>query len=284
VKIKQNKINALFQTVNRYFFNQRDSLTLPALGILLFVFYVFTQRWFELYLQIRIYQVAVVGLALLFIALGVFDKTFIRNKLTIIDFFWLPAIAIILINIFLVGFQDYYSYLFFYVAGFAFLVLVKVDIKAYGASFSFIKLAALIYAFGSITQYFFTDSFNKFIFNFTTAYSQESITRLVQLNYYPGFGFGRTPIAAGYISMAVGLILSFWDNYRNKFKALWILILLSFLILFFGLIITGKRSIFLWTIVALPLAYYYLGHGREKYSRALRTLTALVLLIIILIT
>jgi O-antigen ligase len=283
VKIKQNKINALFQNVNSYFFNQRDSFTLPALGILLFVFYVFTQRWFELYLQIRIYQVAVVGLALLFIALGVFDKTFIRNKLTVIDFLWLPAIAFILINIFLVGFQDYYSYLFFYVAGFVFLMVAKVDIKAYGASFSFIKIAGIIYALGSITQYFFTDSFNKFIFNFTTPYSQASITSLVQNNYYPGFGFGRTPIAPGYISIAMGLVLSFWDNYRNKLK-LYYLDIIIFSILFFGLIITGKRSILLWTIISLPLAYYHLGHGREKYSRVLRTLVALAMLIIILIT
>ena len=260
--------------------NIKDYLTgpgadiLPAIGILLFVLFIFTQRWFELYLQVRAYQVLVVGLSLMLILPAVSRRSKIKNQLAVMDLLWFIAIAVIIIYIFLAGFSDYLSDLFYFTAGLAFLVLAKVRMETYGKAFALVKYAGLVYAAGSVAQYFFTETFNRFIFNFTTDYSQESIARLTERNYFPGFGFGRTPVAPGHITMAFGLIVLTWDKCKSKVLQYGDLLICLFLL--FALIITGKRSILLWFIVALPITYIALGQGKEVWLRALKMIAALI--------
>ena len=250
----------------------RDRFSLPAIGIMLFVFYIFSQRWFQLYLQVRAYQIIFVGLALLLISPAIINRDFNLRRLTMIDLLWLPVLLVIVINIMLVDYSEHLHYLFFYSAGFAFLILAKVDLEEFRPAFSLVTIMALVYACGSIAQYFFTESFNQFVFNFTTTYSQESIERLVDGNYYPGFGFGRKAIAAGYMAMAMGLIFSFWSDGKHKLKLN--LELVIFLVFLFGLVITGKRSILLWSLVAMPITFIVLGQGRERVKRIMVALGA----------
>ena len=258
----------------------RDCLSLPAIGIMLFVFYIFSQRWFQLYLQVRAYQIIFVGLALLLISPAIVNRDFNLRRLTMIDLLWLPVLLVIVINIMLVDYSEHLHYLFFYSAGFAFLILAKVDLEEFRPAFSLVTIMALVYACGSIAQYFFTESFNQFVFNFTTTYSQESIERLVDGNYYPGFGFGRKAIAAGYMAMAMGLIFSFWSDRKKKLKIN--LELAIFLVLLFGLVITGKRSILLWSLLAMPITFIVLGQGRERIKRMLVTIGAGVAAVVLL--
>ena len=206
-----------------------------------------------------------VSLALFLIILGVWDKKFVSSRFTIIDILWFPGIVLILINILLVGLKGYYLDFFAYGVGFAFLVLTKVPIEAYRGTFNLIKGAAVVYASGTLIQYFFTDGFNDFIFNFTTMRSQESITKLVKNNYYPGFGFGRTAISGFFIATGLGLMLTFWNN--NKGKVL--LVINTFIVIFLltGLVITGKRSIVLWAIVALLMTFVFIGTRKEILKR-----------------
>lgn len=256
-------------------------ISFPAFGILLFSFYIFTLRWFVLYLQIRAFQAIIVSFALVLVMIGLYKKRSFFLKLTVIDYLWFPAIAVIIINIFAVDYTDYYRYLFVYSAGFAFILLTKVNIREYFVSLVFMIAAAVIYALGSVTQYLFTDNFNKFIFNFTTPFSRESIAGLVARNYYPGFGFGKTAVAAGYISTGIGILINY---YRNNEKIIQkILMFCSLIVLLIGLTITGKRSVLLWTVVATSLTYYITGSRSEKRKRAKQAMVLLGVFIMFLI-
>ncbi len=254
-----------------------------ASGILIFTFYAFTQRWFALYLEVRAYQIIIVCLALLLLFLGVYSKKNYKNMPTTIDVVWFIAISVILTNILLVEHDSRYMDLFLFSAVFLFLLLAKVNIQSYIPSFIFIAGSSMIYAIGSITQYLYTESFNKFIFNYTTQYSQESIIDLNRRRYFPGLGFGKTAVAPGYMAAGFGLLLSFWDSNKNIIKK--IVVVSVLILLLIGLIVAAKRSIFLWVLVAMPVTYFALGAGAEKWKRALQTagVTMILLMLLLLI-
>jgi len=258
-------------------------LNLACWGLGLFTFYVLTQRWFELYLQSRFLEVFVSGAALLLILIGQHKLILQRSRITMIDILWFIGITVIMINILRVGVADYARDIFIYSFGFALIFLAKVDISAFRLSFMVIKGAAVIYALGSLLQFFFTAGFNNFLFNFTTTYSQESIIRHVESNYYPGFGFGRKSVAVGAISAGLGLIVSFWDFSRDRllnYNYLLVIILLA------GLLVTGKLSILVWVLFALLLVYILSGSHWTIKVRALQGFGLLLgcLLLLIVIT
>lgn len=272
-------LTALNDFICKHFNFEIKQINTAAYGIALFIFYIFTQRWFELYLQVRAYQVAVASLALFLIFIGVWQRNFFKTKLTAIDLLWLLGVIVIITNILLVGVSDYYLDFFVYGSSLAFLVLTKVEIKIYKASFLFIKAAAIVYAAGSIFQMLFTDFFNEWLFKYTTSQSQDSISRLVTRNYYPGLGFGRTAIAAGYIATGIGLLAAFFSKHKTKVYILFGILIIS--VLFFGLLVTGKRSVFMWTLIALPFSMYVAWASKLRISKLIAVTVALLICLVL---
>lgn len=271
-QVLSNKIHQLSSIINRY------SHIIISVGIMLFVFYIFSQRWFELYLQSRSLQVLLVGFALFLILIGV-EKNLFLKKLTIIDFLWFIAVAIIIINIILVDVTEYYLDIFVFIVGFIFIVITKVYINTFKNTFHLIKAISFLYAAGTIMQFLYTETFNNILFKFTTSYSQESISKLVSRNYYPGFGFGRTAISGYFISTGLGLLCSFWG--KNKSRVFFAVSAVFFVFLLTALFITGKRSILLWVLISLPLTFIILGKGSEMVRRFI---TALIFIAICLLS
>ncbi len=241
------------------------NLTLAGLGISIFALFTISQRIIDLYPQLRLYQIAIVGLALFLIFFSVFDLQFVRNKITIIDLLWFPGIAMVLAYIYFTNMNIFE--IFYYLSAYALLVLAKLGIKEIGPSFLFFKYGAVIYALGTITQFISPETFNNFILSITDRYSEEALARRVQRNYYPGFGINRTAVGAFFISVGLGNLVSFWNN-KNKFKLYSDIAI--FIILFAALLITGKRSLFLWTVVALPFIYIVLAKAEERLKRVLQ--------------
>jgi O-antigen ligase len=235
----------------------------PAdLGILFFVLYIFAHRWFVLYFRSGLLQLLFVNVLLLLIFFSSNARKSKIVELSKIDLFWLFGFVVILIYIIMAGFTNYTQ-----------------DIYIYGAGLAFIIAASIIYALGTIAQYLFTDSFNQIIFKFTTSMTQERIESVTWRGYFPGFGFGKTGLAAGYIAIGLGLV-SF--NRELKSKKQRIIDAIIFIILLVGLILTGKRSSILWVAAALPFVHICLGAGREKLKRLIK-MSALVILILVVV-
>jgi O-antigen ligase len=271
-------IQDLFCKLTQAIRSNKKEYNLASLGIFIFTLYIFIQRWFTLSQASNILQGIIVFIALVLLLHKQDPKKLMITPPTKIEIFWFIGIFIIIVNIALVGINKYLFDIFMYSTGFAFLFLGKMDIEKYKASFSLIKYLSVIFAFGSILQYFFTDSFNGFIFSVADIYTQETIMVLTQLNYFPGFGLTRPAVTAGLIALGIGLIISFWD-YRNKIKASINILLL--LILFTGLLMTGKRSILLWLFVALIIVFISTALKGNILKRLLIIVTTLSLAIVV---
>lgn len=237
---------------------------LVELGIIVFTLFLVTQRLIDLYSHLRLFQFAIVGFALVLIFIGILDRNFFFKKITPLDIVWLPAITFIFFYILMTNYNVFN--MFIYSAGFGFLFLAKVDITSFMPAILIIKFGALFYALGSIAQYISPENFNNFILNFTSKYSESELMHRVDRNYYPGFGFNRTALAASYIAVGIGAILTFWNN--HKYKVILNLCFLFFLIL--ALVITGKRGLLLWAAVALPLTFIALAPAKEQFQRLLK--------------
>jgi hypothetical protein len=148
---------------------------------------------------------------------GKYNNYKIKLETSKIDLFWGLAYALIVLYIFMNGIAAYSFDLFFYTAGILFLLLAKTSIENYRVSINLLSLAAVIYAAGSIAQFLFTDSFNKFLFIFSSTSSQFRITGLVTGNYFPGFGFGAPATAAAFMVVGLGLALALWEySYKQS--------------------------------------------------------------------
>jgi len=260
--------------------NKLKSYNTADLGILLFILYIFAHRWFVYYLRSGLLQLVFIIVLLLLILFSSNTKKTKIVEISKIDLFWFLGFGVILIYITLAGFTNYTQDIFIYSAGLAFIFITKVDIKKFRLAFSLILAASVIYALGTIAQYLFTDSFNQIIYNFTTPMTQIRIENVTERGYFPGLGFGRTGLAAGYIAAGLGLVSFNWELKSKKQKIIEAAI---FIILMAGLILTGKRSAILWVAAALPIVYISLGTGKEKLKRLIMMSVLMILIVVLFI-
>jgi O-antigen ligase len=262
---------------------KRLVIRLSSLGIAIYTGFIITQPWLALFEEIRAaLHIVIVLMALLILVAGNYNNYKIKLETSKIDLFWGLAYALIVLYIFMNGIAAYSFDLFFYTAGIFFLLLTKTSIENYRVSIKLLSLAAVIYAAGSIVQFLFTDSFNKFLFIFASTSAQLRITELVSGNYFPGFGFGAPATAAAFMVVGLGLALALWKYSYKQRKILNKLLIGSFtFILFFGLLATGKRSILMWAVAALFITYYVMGSGKKNKQRII-TIILLIAFFILL--
>lgn len=260
---------SLLEVIYKYTGLVNKHLNTAACGLSLFLVYLFSQRWLELSLQNRTFQVFLVALSLLFIFISILDKHHIKNSFSALDFYWLPAILLISFHI-IIGNPAYIQDIFIYLVGFTLLIIAKTDIINFMPAFKIIKIAALAYAVGAALQYIYTDVFNDWLFNYTVSTSQDRILQLNRQNYYPGFAFGQPAVAAIYLSVGIGVIISFWKNN----KASIIVNSLSICFLLIAVFMVGKRSLLIAIIAALPVVYLFSAFGKDIWKRLIVIISA----------
>lgn len=222
------------------------NINLAIVGILIFTIYFSTLKSFLLPFY--------VGLVLLIcsVIILVFGNLIIHKRsviITRIDVMWLLFLGIFIMNI---AFKNIISPVtlidtLVYFSGIVFLLMVKVDINDYDLSFKLIKFLGLIYAFSAIFQYLYTDIYLSNLLPLFTPSEQTSILKLLRSNSYSGIT-NQTAHLAGYIVSAIGIILfSKWSpKFRNK-----VIIVISLLVLFIGLLLTAKRAHLIFMIIAI---------------------------------
>ena len=276
---KSNTFNDLTGGIGYYYLEFKNNISLAGIGVSLFTIFVLMHRWFDANESItRFHEFGLVSLALILLIIGVADKQFFRNKISTIDILWAPAIAII--SGYIIFTKMEYFTLFYYTAGFSFLILTKISITETRIAFLLIKVMAVLFALGSITQFIYPEIFNEFALKIGTSYALEDIENILRRNYHPGFAFTQPAQAAGYMVVGLGLILTFWENKKVQVISDGIL----FMLLLSGLLLTGKRSIFIWAVFALPFTYVILSVGKEKFKRAGKAIAAVMVSAAIIMT
>jgi len=276
-------LRALAEKIKPVMLIVKSDHNLPSLGIAVFTLYAITHRLLDLYSNIRVFDITVIrffelllfGFSFLCLLIGKTDQQKPVKSFTGIDLLWFVAIIYIIIRMFYVS-ADRYDY-FIYIAVFMFLFFAKTEINDFSKAFLFIKYGAVFYAAGTLVQFIIPEQFNNFILKLVPKYSLDLLASRVAANYYPGFGFNQLAIAPNYISIGLGLILAFWDaNHARIIKNS-----ILFIVLFAALFIAGKRSFFLWTIVALYLTYIASSIGHEAIRRAIKASAAVLGLAVI---
>lgn len=260
---------------------KRIRIDLPKIGITIYTLFIITQLWLARFEEIRaILHISVVFLALSFLLLENFKGLKIKNNQTIIDLFWFLAYTVIVFYILLAGFVAYTFDLFIFTTGILFLFFAKASFNSYLPAITLLKIAAIVFASGSILQYLFTDSFNRYLFKFVSTPSQLLITQLVINDYYPGFGFYAPASSAAYMVMGLGIVVVFWILESKKR----VMIIDGFLIvlLIIGLLATGKRSILLWALAAVIISYFALELRIKKQQRILLVSLSIAFLVLLL--
>lgn len=132
-----------------------------------------------------------------------------------------------------------------------------------------------IYALGSILQKHYPDFFyHRVITLYNEGFQKDLLKALRNNKAYAGFT-PQVAFTAGYISTSIGLILGSW-MIRPPKKRLLMLGVLG--LLFYGLLLTGKRAHFLFTVISLALVYITINsHSIKKLLKAVSKQVVLII-------
>src|SRR5699024_5702892 len=226
-----------------------------TIALIIFVLYISTQSWlFGLILSSNILQIGII-----FIVLAILffrprnDKTF-SFTFTSFDLLWTISIMFIVFAIYQDGILKNNDELFVYITGLIFLIISKLEIKRYIPAFNLFIVFSLIYAMISIFHYFFTDVYHSVTFPFIPIGTRQRMIELVNMNYFPGLGFAQPSMASAIIIVGIGLVISELSLKNSGSKKIQVI---KIIVLMLGLILVGKRSILLWGILAVILAYFF---------------------------
>lgn len=245
---------------NKNVYRNRHIFYVSSIALLIFTFYIFTQRWYGFLIETSVLQIGIITIVIALLILKPQKNGCFNFFYTRVDLMWTLSVKTILLFMIYTATTDIKSQYFMYISGLLFLWFAKVDIDRYKLSFKLIKIGSIIYAFGTIFHFFFTDMFHSITFPFVTNSVIDRTLELVKLGYYPGLGFGQPAMAAGPIVLGIGIIsVNILKSTKiNKFNAVLLIIL------FTGLLMTGKRSILIWTIITFILIYYFVEANKSK--------------------
>ncbi len=252
--------------------NFKDDGLAARIGILIFVIYIYIQRWLELYPQLRYLEIAIISSALLLLFFDLYGRDRLTNLVTAIDLLWVPGIVIILVNLALVN-ANKFDY-FIFASSFIFLLTAKVKLENYHLSLAFIKGGSVFYAFGTIAQFIFPESFIRFILYFTDKYNYDDINKYVNGNYYPGFGINRAILAPNFMATGIGIIITQASQNIKRLYTKVDIFLLLFIVA--GLLIAGKRLLLLAAIFTALISFILLGSTQERLKRVIYSLAAMI--------
>lgn len=270
--------NIELEDKNNTITSRKEGIYLSSIAIFLYVFFILTHSLYSIVLQSYILQFSLLSLVLLLLFFKPINNSLFQFKYTRLDLIWSCSIIVVLTYITVSGVGNYIEHIFIYVTGILFLILAKVNINNFEPSFKLIKVVSVIYAASTLFQYLFTDLFNSIIFPFVPITTQQRTLELINLGYYPGLGLAQPSLSAGCMIIGMGMILSNL-KFENLFKRRLDVILL--LLLIASNLMVGKRSIFIWGIIAIIFTYYVASSTKEKAIKIIKLFTIFIFAIAI---
>jgi len=166
--------------------------------------------------------------------------------------------------------------IFIFVFIFLVLLFYKISVKHFITALKIIFVFSIIYALSAIFQFFFMDIYTKYILHRFNSAQIEEILRIYRNNNYTGFT-SQTAYLAGFLVYGIGVIFVL---YRNAIKRAYrIILVLSLPVLFYSLLLTGKRGHLLFMIIALMVTYLFSTEPKRFFNQTFKIIIGIVFFI-----
>lgn len=156
------------------------------------------------------------------------------------------------------------------------LLLYKTNVSYFVTSFKIIFWFSFVYALSAMFQYINMDLYSNLILHRFNSNETEEILRLYRNNNYTGFT-SQTAYLAGFLVYGTGVIFVL---YRNTIKRAYrIILVLSLPVLFYSLLLTGKRGHLLFMIIALMVTYLFSTEPKRFFNQTFKIIIGIVFFI-----
>ena len=238
---------------------ERYRTRIPEIVIFLFTITTLSVFIFPAFIGTYKYLIPIVVLLVYILALN-----FIYKKPSIykLDLFWLFSFIILVLRVKEWDISNI-GYIVIYGSGIILIISSKMNIDNFSKAVTLIKIASFIFALSIIIQYFYIDSYMKYIYPYFTENAKVSLNRTLQNQRYAGIAHHVAYITV-YISSGIGLLFAFWEKGNRKQKRLYIILII---IMFISLIFTGDRSTIVFVCMSLGLVYIISSTGRVRKRR-----------------
>lgn len=188
----------------------------------------------------------------------------------------LSLFIVIIVDLFMA--ENSYSLIYY---GIALLLPFAVFDKIKKSTF-FIKLfviMAMFFAIGCIINFIFPLMFKTVFFPMYSTSAQQSLTEVEMISgtstYFAGFT-SQVGYTSFFISLGIGAIFCLKDII---YKKTWSYLMI---VMFAGLLLTGKRGPIVFLLIALSVIYFWNEHGRARIVRLAKIIGAFVLVFVLL--
>lgn len=187
----------------------------------------------------------------------------------------LSLFIVIIVELFMA--ENSYSLIYY---GIALLLPFAVFDKIKKSTFfmKFFVVMAIFFAIGCIINFIFPLMFKTVFFPMYSTSAQQSLTEVEMISgtstYFAGFT-SQVGYTSFFISLGIGAIFCLKDIiYQKSWPYLMI-------VMFAGLLLTGKRGPIVFLLIALSLIYFWNEHGRARIIRLTKIIGAFVIVFVL---
>lgn len=152
---------------------------------------------------------------------------------------------------------------------FLLLILYKVKVDYYIIALKIIFIFSLVYALSAIYQYLYMDLYSKYILYRFNEEQIAEIVRLIRNGNYTGFT-NQTAYLAGFLVFGIGVVFILYKNIVKKFYR--ILFILSIPLLFYSLLLTGKRAHLLFMFISLIITFLFSTEIKKFFNQFMKVI------------
>lgn len=248
------------------------------IGIFLFVAYIYlyslidttiklSNNFFYFYLFITIVGFTVLGSILKF------------NRLYLYEILFFLSIGVLLFNI-IKGHEKAVGYLFYFLLGLTFSIFAKYNVAGMKIGFRAILFFSVIYAVTIVLSFLNPSYFQDNLHVYYTLEMQVLMKQYLSQGLYSGIvPFVAT--ASGY--MVNGIALLIYNNNGSIFKMKKRTRVVLLITLIIALVLTGKRAMFLFSLMSFILVYLIDSNGWKRIKRFYQVLFIVLFLAIFIL-
>lgn len=152
---------------------------------------------------------------------------------------------------------------------FLLLLLYKVNVNYFITAFKAIFIFSFVYALSAIFQYLYMDLYSKYVLYRFNDNQIEEILRLIRNGNYTGFT-NQTAYLAGFLVFGIGVVVILYKNIVKKFYH--ILFIISIPLLFYSLLLTGKRAHLLFMFISLIITFLFSTEIKKFFNQFMKVI------------
>src|SRR5690625_3182013 len=207
------------------------------------------------------------------LVLLIFHYIISNKSITIyrIDIMWFLFLVYFVFNILYQSrfMKNHILDIFIFTFIFLLLLLYKVNVNYFITAFKAIFIFSFVYALSAIFQYLYMDLYSKYVLYRFNDNQIEEILRLIRNGNYTGFT-NQTAYLAGFLVFGIGVVVILYKNIVKKFYH--ILFIISIPLLFYSLLLTGKRAHLLFMFISLIITFLFSTEIKKFFNQFMKVI------------